>query len=73
MLDTRGVQIATLCVDSRAQIRAGRAKHGARAVMLAEESLAVTDLHSALGPRALARRAGRGVRLTDGTRSCLGN
>ena len=43
MLDAKGVQIVTLCSDSPAQIRAGRAKHGARALMLSDETLAVTD------------------------------
>jgi peroxiredoxin len=50
MLDARGVQIVTLCIDSPAQIRAGRAKHGARAVMLSDESLAVTDLYNLRNP-----------------------
>jgi peroxiredoxin len=50
LLDARGVQIVTLCIDSPAQIRAGRAKHGARAVMLSDESLAVTDLYNLRNP-----------------------
>lgn len=50
LLDARGVQIVTLCIDSPAQLRAGRAKHGARAVMLSDESLAVTDLYNLRNP-----------------------
>jgi peroxiredoxin len=50
LLDARGVQLVTLCTDSPAQIRAGRAKHGARAVMLSDESLAVTDLYNLRNP-----------------------
>jgi peroxiredoxin len=50
MLDARGVQIVTLCIDSPAQIRAGRAKHGARAVMLSDETLAVTNLYDLRNP-----------------------
>ena len=41
-LDARGVQIVTLCTDSAEEIRAGRDKHGAKAVMLSDEDLAVT-------------------------------
>jgi peroxiredoxin len=50
LLDEHGVQIVTLCIDSPAQIRAGRAKHGARALMLSDESLAVTDLYNLRNP-----------------------
>jgi len=56
-LDARGVQIVTLCIDSPEQIRAGRAKHGLRAVMLSDESLAVTDLYNLRNPRAVAPSA----------------
>jgi peroxiredoxin len=54
MLDARGVQIVTLCTDSPAQIRAGRGKHGARAVMLSDESLAVTDRYNLRNPNNFA-------------------
>ncbi len=50
MLDTRGVQIVTLCVDTPEQIRAGRAKHGARAVMLSDATLSVTDRYNLRNP-----------------------
>jgi peroxiredoxin len=60
-LDARGVQIVTLCVDSPAQIRAGRAKHGAKAIMLADESLAVTDLYNLRNPTNIAPGKDGGV------------
>jgi peroxiredoxin len=53
-LDARGVQIVTLCVDSPEQIRAGRSKHGLRAVMLSDAELAVTDLYNLRNPRNFA-------------------
>lgn len=40
----------TLCTDTPEQIRAGRAKHGARAVMLSDAQLAVTDLYNLRNP-----------------------
>ena len=49
-LDARGVQLVALCTDTPEQIRAGRAKHGARAVMLSDESLAVTDQFNLRNP-----------------------
>lgn len=50
----------TLCSDSPAQIRAGRAKHGARALMLSDEDLAVTDLFNLRNPRNFAPGKGGG-------------
>jgi peroxiredoxin len=49
-LDACGVEIVTVCSDSPAQIRAGRGKHGARAVMLSDETLAVTDRYNLRNP-----------------------
>jgi peroxiredoxin len=43
-LDARGIQLVTLCTDSTEEIRAGRAKHGAQALMLSDADLAVTTL-----------------------------
>ncbi len=50
MLDARGIAIVTVCIDSPEQIRAGRAKHGARAVMLSDASLVVTDRYNLRNP-----------------------
>jgi peroxiredoxin len=63
-LDARGVRIVTLCSDSPAQIRAGRAKHGLGAVMLSDETLAVTDRYGLRNPRAFAPRPGGGAPTT---------
>jgi peroxiredoxin len=56
-LDALGVRIVTLCTDTPAQIRAGRAKHGARAVMLSDDTLAVTDLYGLRNPKNFAPAA----------------
>jgi peroxiredoxin len=45
-LDARGVEIVTLCTDSPEAIRKGRGKHGARAVMLSDPQLAVTNRYN---------------------------
>ena len=39
------MQLVTLCTDTPEQIRTGREKHGARAVMLSDRDLAVTRLY----------------------------
>lgn len=44
-LDARGIQIVTICTDAPAKIRAGHPKHGLQAVMLADPTLAVTNLY----------------------------
>ena len=41
-LDARGIEIVTVCTDTPEQIRKGRAKHGAKAVMLSDPDLDVT-------------------------------
>jgi peroxiredoxin len=41
-LDARGVKLVTLCTDTPAQIRKGKAKHGVQAVMLSDRELSVT-------------------------------
>jgi peroxiredoxin len=43
-LDARGIQLVTLCSDTTEEIRTGRAKHGAKALMLSDPDLAVTKL-----------------------------
>ena len=45
-LDARAIQIVTVCTDTPEQIRKGRAKHGARAVMLSDPDLEVTDRYN---------------------------
>ena len=42
-LDARGVAIVTLCTDTPEKIRAGKAKHGLHAVMLADPEGAVIE------------------------------
>jgi peroxiredoxin len=49
-LDRRGIRIVALCSDTPEQIRVGRAKHGARAVMLSDAMLAVTDRYGLRNP-----------------------
>jgi peroxiredoxin len=49
-LDARSVAIVALCIDSPEQIRAGRVKHGARATLLSDSELAVTDLYNLRNP-----------------------
>ncbi len=38
------VQLVTLCTDNPEQIRKGKTKHGAKAVMLSDQDLSVTRL-----------------------------
>jgi peroxiredoxin len=45
-LDARGIEIVTVSTDTPAEIRKGRGKHGARATMLSDRELAVTDLYN---------------------------
>ena len=41
-LDARGIALVAISADTPEQIRAGRAKHGARVTLLADPALAVT-------------------------------
>jgi len=41
-LDARGIALVAISADTPEQIRAGRAKHGARATLLADPALGVT-------------------------------
>jgi peroxiredoxin len=43
-LDARDVQLVTICTDTPEEIRKQRKKHGARAVMLSDTDLEVTNL-----------------------------
>jgi peroxiredoxin len=42
-LDRRGIAIVAISNETPEEIRAGRAKHGARATLLADPKLALTD------------------------------
>ena len=53
-LDARGVTLVALCTDTPEQIRAGRAKHGVKAILLSDPELAVTDLYGLRNPRNFA-------------------
>lgn len=52
-LDAHGVALVTICADEPEAIRKGRARHGARAVMLSDPGLVVTDLYNLRNPRNL--------------------
>jgi peroxiredoxin len=53
-LDARGVALVAISADTPAQIRAGRAKHGAKATLLADPELAVTTRFGLVNRRGLA-------------------
>jgi peroxiredoxin len=53
-LDARGIALVALSADTPEQIRAGRAKHGARATLLADPELAVTTQYGLLNRKGLA-------------------
>jgi peroxiredoxin len=57
-LDARGIAIVTVCADTAAQIRKGRAKHGLRAVMVPDPDLAITDRYNLRNPKGLALKSG---------------
>jgi peroxiredoxin len=57
-IDARNVAIVTVCADTPEQIRAGRAKHGLGAVMLADPELVVTDRYRLRNPRGFALKSG---------------
>jgi peroxiredoxin len=50
-LDAHGVQLVALCTDTPEEIRRGRGKHGAKAVMLSDRDLVVTDRYGLRNPR----------------------
>jgi peroxiredoxin len=60
-LDRRGIAIVTVSTDTPEEIRAGRAKHGCRAVMLSDADLAATDLYNLRNPRNFAPGVGRAL------------
>jgi len=53
-LDARGVGIVTVCADTPEEIRKGRGKHGAKAVMLSDPDLEVTTRYNLRNDRNLA-------------------
>lgn len=53
-LDARGIALVAISADSPEQIRAGRAKHGARATLLADPDLAVTTRYCLVNRPGLA-------------------
>ena len=57
-LDARGIEIVTVCADTAAQIRTGRAKHGLRAVMVPDPDLALTERYNLRSPKNFAPKAG---------------
>lgn len=59
-LDARGIALVAISADTPEQIRAGRAKHGAKVTLLADPELVVTKQygllnHRGLGPGGLPR------------------
>lgn len=57
-LAAQDVAIVTVCADTAAEIRAGRAKHGLHATMLPDPDLAITDRFGLRNPRNFAPRPG---------------
>ena len=55
-LDARGIQLIALCADTPEEIRKGRTKHGARAVMLSDPELEVTTRYNLRNERNLSPR-----------------
>lgn len=53
-LDARGIALLAISADTPEEIRAGRAKHGARVTLLADPELAVTKQYGLLNRKGLA-------------------
>jgi len=53
-LDARGIALVAISADAPEQIRAGRAKHGAKATLLADPELAVTAQFGLVNRKGLA-------------------
>jgi peroxiredoxin len=53
-LDARGIALVAISADTPEQIRAGRARHGARATLLADPELAVTAQYGLVNRKGLA-------------------
>lgn len=57
-LDAMGVEMVTVCSDTADEIRAGRGKHGLRAVMLPDPTLTITDRYNLRNPKNFAPKPG---------------
>ena len=53
-LDARGIALVALSAETPEQIRAGRAKHGARVTLLADPELVVTRQYGLLNRKGLS-------------------
>jgi peroxiredoxin len=53
-LDARGIALVAISADTPERIRAGRAKHGAKATLLADPELAVTEQFGLVNRKGLA-------------------
>jgi peroxiredoxin len=53
-LDARGIALVAISEDTPEQIRAGRTKHGARVMLLADPELAVTARYGLVNEKALS-------------------
>jgi len=51
----------TVCSDTPEEIRKGRAKHGAQAIMLADPDLEVTDLYNLRNPGNVTPKGWKGM------------
>ena len=49
-LDERGIELVAISTDTPEKIRAGRDKHGARATLLADPDLEITDRYNLRNP-----------------------
>lgn len=57
-LDACGIRFVTVCADTAEQIRAGRGKHGLRAVMVPDPTLTITDRYNLRSPKNFAPKPG---------------
>ena len=53
-LDARGIELVAISTDTPEQIRAGRAKHGAKVTLLADPDLSVTKQYGLVNRPGLA-------------------
>ena len=54
-LDAHGIELVAISADTSEQIRAGRAKHGAKVTLLADPQLAVTKQYGLVNRRGPGR------------------
>ena len=60
-LDAHGVSLVTVSSDTPAEIRKGRKKHGANAMMLSDADLAVTDRYGLRNPNSITPKGVTGM------------